>query len=144
MFPLVCFLALISGHFVTGARTPWQTGAVHVIGKTSAVSPEHQAFKTCRTPGNFSKGELLLAPRPHELIARAHLPDNFFWGSVAGTNYLTETRNQHIPQYCGSCWAFATTSSLADRIRIKRRAAFPEVVLAPQVLVNCRGGGSCQ
>lgn len=33
MFPLVCFLALISGHFVTGARTPWQTGAVHVIGK---------------------------------------------------------------------------------------------------------------
>lgn len=45
-----------------------------------------------------SVGELLLAPRPHELIARAHLPDNFFWGSVAGTNYLTETRNQHIPQ----------------------------------------------
>lgn len=33
---------------------------------------------------------------------------------------------------------------MADRIKIRRRAAWPEVTLAPQLLVNCRGGGSCE
>lgn len=105
---------------------------------------EGRTYATCRVPhAFFTNGELVKSMRPHELIASADLPDNFFWGNVSGHNYLTETRNQHIPTYCGSCWAFGTTSSLADRIRIQRRAAFPEVVLAPQVLINCGGGGSC-
>ena len=50
---------------------------------------------------------------------------------------------QHIPQYCGSCWAFGTLSSLNDRIKIANKAAWPETILAPQVLINCGGGGSC-
>jgi cathepsin X len=37
----------------------------------------------------------------------------------------------------------ATTSSLSDRIKIMRKAAHPEILLAPQVLINCGGGGSC-
>jgi cathepsin X len=36
------------------------------------------------------------------------------------------------------------TSSLSDRIKIARNAAFPEVMLSPQVIINCRGGGSCE
>lgn len=65
------------------------------------------------------------------------LPTYYWWGNVSGTNYLTFQRNQHIPVYCGSCWAFAVTSALSDRIKIMRKAAWPDVNLAPQVLVSC-------
>ena len=65
------------------------------------------------------------------------LPTNFFWGDVNGKNFLTFQRNQHIPQYCGSCWAFAATSALSDRIKIQRNAQWPDVNIAPQVLISC-------
>jgi len=59
------------------------------------------------------------------------------WSNVLGTNYLTNMRNQHVPQYCGSCWAHAATSVLSDRIKIMRDAAWPDINIAPQVLVSC-------
>merc|ERR1712195_247896 len=62
-------------------------------------------------------------------------------GTVAGsnaTNYLTNVWNQHIPQYCGSCWAHATTSVLSDRIKIARKAAWPDINISPQVLISCQ------
>lgn len=36
-----------------------------------------------------------------------------------------------------------TTSALSDRLKIQYGASFPEINLAPQVLINCGGGGSC-
>ncbi len=44
---------------------------------------------------------------------------------------------------CGSCWAMGTTSALSDRISIMRNRTWPIIQLAPQVIINCRGGGSC-
>ena len=70
-------------------------------------------------------------------IPEADLPTNFWWGNVNGVNYLTYQRNQHIPVYCGSCWAFSATSALSDRIKIRRNAQWPDVILAPQVLISC-------
>ena len=36
-----------------------------------------------------------------------------------------------------------TTSALSDRIRIMKKDSFPQIDLAPQVLINCGGGGDC-
>lgn len=63
---------------------------------------------------------------------------------MSGVNYVTWDKNQHIPQYCGSCWAQGTTSALSDRLSIIRHAQWPSINLAPQVLINCNGGGSCE
>jgi cathepsin X len=70
-------------------------------------------------------------------IPVADIPTNYFWGNVNGKNFLTYQRNQHIPVYCGSCWAFSATSALSDRIKIKRNAAWPDINLSPQVLISC-------
>ena len=60
------------------------------------------------------------SPLPHTYIDTSSLPNSFHWGNVSGTSYLTHSLNQHIPQYCGSCWAHGALSSLADRIKISR------------------------
>ena len=74
---------------------------------------------------------------PLPKIPLKDIPSYFWWGNVNGTNYLTVQRNQHIPQYCGSCWAFASTSVISDRIKIMRKAAWPDINLSPQVLLSC-------
>tara|TARA_B110000967_G_scaffold184697_1_gene204352 strand:+ start:11605 stop:12531 length:927 start_codon:yes stop_codon:yes gene_type:complete len=73
----------------------------------------------------------------------ASLPQSYSWSNVGGVNYLTKNLNQHIPVYCGSCWAHGSISSLADRIKIMRKAAWPDINLSIQFLLNCRMGGSC-
>lgn len=72
------------------------------------------------------------------------LPTNYDWRNVNGTNYASWTFNQHIPIYCGSCWAQAATASLADRFNILTKDLNPTpIALSPQMIVNCRAGGSC-
>jgi len=46
---------------------------------------------------------------------------------------------QHLPQYCGSCWAHGALSSLADRIKIARLGQGDDINLAIQFILNCGG-----
>ena len=80
----------------------------------------------------------------HEnLLTLKDYPSDFTWCNKDGVNYCTMSRNQHIPQYCGSCWAHGTMSALADRIKIARGAKGVDINLAIQHLLNCGTAGSC-
>lgn len=76
------------------------------------------------------------------LGTRGPLPDSFDWCSYGDTGRCTPMRNQHIPQYCGSCWAHAALSALADRIKIARDGKGPDIQLSVQHLLNCGGGAN--
>lgn len=82
---------------------------------------------------------------PHTYIGADELPDSFNWGDVNGKSYLTKSLNQHIPQYCGSCWAHGALSSLGDRIKIARDAQGDDINLSIQFILNCgtEMAGSC-
>jgi len=91
----------------------------------------------------------LRAPLPHTLSELWQMPSEFDWRNVEGTNFVTMDLNQHIPKYCGSCYLNAAISVLSDRIKIARKAAFPDVLLSRQEVINCGtsyvngcGGGS--
>jgi len=63
------------------------------------------------------------------------LPTDWDWGAYYDpekkrlVNLLSWSKNQHIPEYCGSCWAQGATSSLADRFNIMnyRNGNFNEI-----------------
>jgi cathepsin X len=56
---------------------------------------------------------------------------------------MTEDLNQHIPTYCGSCWAHAAFSSIADRMKIANGGKGRDVIPSVQALINCGNAGSC-
>ena len=76
------------------------------------------------------------------------LPEEFSWNNFKDNSFLTKTLNQHLPQYCGSCWAHGAVSSLSDRIKIHRgmsNITGPDINLSIQFILNCGSkiAGSC-
>jgi len=155
-------------HICTHIHTYTYTYVQHIIKVLLLLSSVSVLMAEAKSKWNGSpklRREKIIGPRAHEIMRVRDLPDNFDWRNVNGTNFLTESRNQHIPtvsdcvlwccgvvvcgargmclhyvflpapmQYCGSCWAFGTLSSLNDRLKIANKGAYPEVILAPQVL----------
>lgn len=99
------------------------------------IDPKHPCRK--------SSGKPKLGNAKSTLKPVEDLPTQWLWSNVDGKTMLTNIRNQHIPQYCGSCWAHASTSALSDRIKIARKAAWPDINIAPQVLISCSGDDGC-
>ena len=89
--------------------------------------------------------QVIKSPLPYTYLLESELPRHFDWRSVNGTNFVTVDLNQHVPVYCGSCWLHGSISSLNDRLKIARKAQFPEINLARQVVLNCGNStaGSC-
>jgi len=96
-------------------------------------------------PGHKIKNDYSLA-LPHTYIDAAALPEAFDWRKHPdGKSYVTHMLNQHVPQYCGSCWAHGALSALADRIKIARNAEGDDINLSVQFILNCGAdiAGSC-
>merc|ERR1719343_1021479 len=77
------------------------------------------------------------------LLAMEQMPSDFTWCNKDGVNYCSMSRNQHIPQYCGSCWAHGAVSALADRLKIARKAQGIDINPSVQHILNCGNVGSC-
>ena len=95
------------------------------------------------------KAGVIISSMEHLKTPVEDLPDSFSWKNVDGVSYITKMLNQHIPVYCGSCWAHGTMSALADRIkidRVKSGQSGPDINLAIQTILNCGQhiAGSCE
>ena len=106
--------------------------AIALLGVNAYALRKMTAGKPCRVRGERAP-EKVHTPLEHT----DELPSQWIWSDIKETNYLTNIRNQHIPQYCGSCWAHAATSAISDRIKIARNAAWPDINISPQVIISC-------
>jgi cathepsin X len=95
-------------------------------------------------PGHTQKRHIT-SPQPFEYLSPSDIPAEWDWRNVNGANLVTKDLNQHIPQYCGSCWAHGSMSALADRVKIARKGAWPDYNFAIQYILNCGTdvAGSC-
>ena len=106
------------------------------------IRPRRVSKETpCRIKPEVQPADKIIEP----LVHLESIPDQWLWNDVRGSNLVTTVRQQHIPQYCGSCWAQGTTSAIADRFNIMLNNTNPTPVgLNAQVIVNCEAGGDCE
>jgi len=110
---------------------------------STAGAVEH--LNEVRIPAGHKKRSNVLSPLPHTYLMKEDIPDNWDWNNIDGKSYLTHHLNQHIPQYCGSCWAHGAISAFADRIKIARNGEGDDINLSIQWVLNCGSetAGSC-
>jgi len=136
---IVALLALVAGVVASPHHRH------HQQHKHSAPSPSisPRGTKVFHRPGQVLRD--VRGPEPKDYVDKASLPKSWDWRNISGQNLVTENLNQHIPVYCGSCWAHGSMSSIADRIKIQRKGAWPDINLAIQYILNCGSdsAGSC-
>ncbi|MEN9827114.1 MAG: hypothetical protein RI953_2859 [Pseudomonadota bacterium] len=83
-----------------------------------------------RTNGNYGKSTRVL---------EEGLPEKLDWRNVNGLDYVSPVKNQGR---CGSCVAFAASSTFETQLNIATQSVAHAWTFSPQHLFSC-GGGSC-
>jgi len=108
--------------------------------------PKHKRRKgEVIPPARGARRNSSTTPSTERLPRTATDLDSWDWcnqDGKLGRSLCTMNRNQHIPQYCGSCWAHGALSALADRIKIKRNGTGIEINLSVQHVLNCINEGA--
>ena len=60
-------------------------------------------------------GDHVTSPLPHTYLTAEDIPKSYDPNDLNGLTLVTSDLNQHIPQYCGSCWAHAPVGSFRSR-----------------------------
>jgi len=107
-------------------------------------------------------GDALMPPQvmfsalPEAFLATQYLPAGWDWRAVSmgpglpNMSFASHVRNQHLPQWCGSCWAHAAVAVLGSRWKIHSIDQDTlDLDFSIQYFVNCetrshgcRGGSS--
>jgi cathepsin X len=112
--------------------------ALAILGLTFSFEEKQPYRNELDLVGDDIIGEVVRSRRPS--FAKEDLPENWDYRTQG---LLTSDLNQHIPTYCGSCWAHAALSSIADRIKIATKGAQRDVLPSIQALINCGNAGTC-
>jgi len=120
--------------------------SILLTGTSPGLSPEERRpCRTARLDWAAHGGEHVVSPRPHDILKKDDLPKEWDWRNVSGRSYVSWNTNDNLPHGgCASCWAQGVTSALADRIGVHRKGEWPQIGLSPQMLLNCKAGGTCE
>ena len=88
------------------------------------------------------------APVPERVLSPipkvSALPEALDWRWVNGTVFTSRVGYQLLPSPCGSCWAFAATGALSDRVKIATKGRLVDFSISPQALLDCaKDAGTC-
>ena len=109
-------------------------GWTFTVGDTDLLEASLQSITGFKRAPNWEK----LAPWVLPKMSR-DLPARLDWREMG---VVTSIKNQHLPVYCGSCWAFGTDAALESVIAI---ATGKMLDLAEQQLVSCQPSyGTCE
>jgi len=109
-------------------------GWTFVIGDTGVVDADHHSITGFKRNPMWKQ----LAPFVKPKLKDAP-PAHWDWRDK---NVVTSIKNQHLPVYCGSCWAFGTDAAIESAIAI---ATGKQLQLSEQQLVSCQPSyGTCE